>query len=134
MENRMVNSYPVNFIECSTKRDISQNSKVFNVHELENGLILHIPEEFASDIYLYGLHELEPNDAEVFITDGLLVRHGLRPWLDVNKALLDVTIGYHVYRLDFIHKYTNDIINMYFAYYLQDSHPDKPYVYMEDNN
>lgn len=133
MEDRVVNSYPVNFLECCTKHDISNHSKLFNISELDNGLCIHIPEQFSSDIYLYGLHQLEPDDADVFITDGLVVRHGLRPWLDINRCLLNLSTGFHVYRLDFVHKHTNDIVNMYFSYYIQNSHCDKPYVYMEES-
>lgn len=131
MVDTMVNSYPVSFLECCTRHNIPSHSKVLTGAELGNGICVHIPEEFASDIYLYGLHEIEPCDRDIFITEGLVARHGLRPWLDIDSCLLDISTGFHVYRLDFIHKHTNDIVNMYFSYYLQNSHPDKPYVYME---
>lgn len=54
-----------------------------------------------------------------------------KPWVDIMVDLLDLSIGLHTYRLEFVNLNTGDTYYQYFNYTIQDDNPEQPYIYMQ---
>lgn len=110
--------------------DIPKNTPIFNTSEIEYRLLVHLPEDISQLIELFQIDELIPNRVEVSFKDKL-TRECRKPWLDILSDMLNVDVGYHMYKLSFVDIRTNDVIPLYIAYIIQDDIASKPYIYMK---
>ncbi len=104
-------------------------SPVFHDYEIEYYLYVQIPKYVASEYTLFQIDEVSPNRKEIPIAGFIDACLG-KSWIRIKARILDLSIGSHVYKFSFVSKYTNDVVSLYFGYILQDSNPDKPYIYM----
>lgn len=117
---------------CSYE-DISSNTPVINKANFDHFLWIRLPVEIARYCSLYQLDEMVPKHRIVSHV-GFVERDSDRPWLKLTSEILDSTVGKHLYKLCFVHRVTNDVLNLYFSYTIQDDDPDKPYVYMNQED
>ena len=54
-----------------------------------------------------------------------------RPWIDIDRDILDITAGQHVYRMTFQKPDCKLKATCWFSYIIQDNNPEKPYIYMD---
>lgn len=121
---------PVLSVEACHYKDLPCNSKVFNKNTLDYYLWIHLPPEFGREFTLFEMIELQPESKAVKDFFKFIDRQPKRPWIRTITKILNLDIGYHLYRLCFVHDNTGDVASLYFNYTIQDDHPYKPYVYM----
>ena len=123
----MMHGHPVFKLSAVPCTVLASFSKVFSIHEIEYFLFIEIPEVFARQFELYQI-ECVDHDA-VPLTDSWEHESG-RIWYRVRSSMLNMNPGYHIYRLLFVNKFTDDTSSLYISYVIQDNTPDKPYIYM----
>lgn len=121
-------SCPTKLIACCYD-EVSRNTQVINKEQFPYWLWIQLPKCVLRDYVLYQVDEFFPHTGECDWLDKVDRESG-RPWLRIQQNMLNLTVGKHVYKLSFINRYTDDIVDYYFSYILQDSNPDKPYIYM----
>lgn len=112
--------------------EIAQNTTLFNVNQFEYWTWIQLPKEVLRDYELFEVNEFFPNNGEADWLH-LVFREGCRPWLKICKDMFNLSIGKHIYQLKFVNRYTNDVVTYYFSYIIQNSEPERPYIYMTDS-
>lgn len=121
---------PVLAIEACQYKDLPSHSKVISKNQLEYYTWIHLPPEFGRDFTLFDLSETQPTVVEIPDFYKFVYRQAKRPWIRIFTKILNTRVGYHQYRLNFIHDHTSDIVSIYINYTIQDDNPAKPYIYM----
>lgn len=120
---------PLFSLEACDFDDLNLHNKVFNSATVEYYLWIHLPLNMIRDCELFQISEIAPRNKELS-WNGLVERECDKPWLKVTTSLLDTSVGSHLYKFSFVHRYTNDVVSVYISYTIQNDNPDKPYVYM----
>lgn len=107
------------------------SSPIININEFPSTVPILVPDKFGTLYRLYDVHEMSPVWKSVTDFQNKFKSKEPRPWIDVKSSDLNLSTGYHKYRLSFIDIVTNDTIYLYFAYQVQNDEPDMPYMYME---
>lgn len=124
------NMFPKFMLNACHHSELPKNTPIFNTAEIEYKLLIHLPEDISHSIEMFQLDEIVPSKGEVNFADSV-TRECRKPWLDVLSELMNMEIGYHIYKLSFIDIRTNQVIPLYVAYIIQDDNVDKPYVYIK---
>lgn len=103
---------------------------VVRKYEVEYYLYVHIPEELCKLYKLFQVDSIAPKHCTLPMNQ-LIQQECFKPWIRINTAVLDLSIGLHTYKLSMVNTLTNDVVSIYFGYIIQDDDPDKPYVYMK---
>ena len=120
----MVGLFQLNNDSSSVLYDVP----VISSHEIPYFFYLHIP-NYQKENKVYELSDV--SEIKTVIKYGKLLKQDkCRPWISIETRLLDMTVGLHVYQLSFVNTILNHVFNMYFAYNIQDSNLEKPYIYM----
>lgn len=125
--------YPSFSIFADTYDKLPLRAKVINLHEFEYYLWVGIPHPMSLQFSFVSLRKIistTSSDSED-ITDSS-ERISCRPWIRVLTSALDKTPGLHVYEIELVNKFTNDVAKLYFNYIVQDDDPPKPYNYMNE--
>lgn len=125
----MASIFPKFMLEACHHSELPKNTPVFNTSEIEYELLIHLPEDICNFIELFQLDEILPSRQEVTFANSI-TRECRKPWLDTLSELLNMEVGYHIYKLSFIDIRTNQVIPLYVAYIIQDDNADKSYIYM----
>lgn len=112
--------------------EISRNTQLINKDQFPYWLWIQLPKCVLRDYELYQVDEFFPHTGECDWLDSI-EREAGRPWLRIAQKMLNLAAGKHVYKLSFVNRYTNDTVDYYFSYILQDSCPEQPYIYMNRN-
>lgn len=120
--------FPVMKINACSRKDLPANTPVWNRDMIESKIHVFLDPYIVNDYSLYKLEELTDSGLEE-IPLGDLAQQS-RNWLDINTDTLNVSAGQHSYRVTFFNMKDKSTISLYFSYILQDSNPDRPYVYM----
>jgi len=113
-----------------TYEEFPRFTRLVNIHQLEYFLWLCIPQDVSKASELFQVDEIIPNNGEVDYLNYIQRECG-RQWLKVGQAMLNIDIGFHVYKFSFVNRQTNDISALYFSYIIQNNDPVKSYDYME---
>lgn len=122
---------PVFAIEACQYKDLPSNSKVINKNTLDYYTWIHLPPEFGREFTLFEMIQLQPESESVDDFFKYIERQPKRPWIRIITKILDLSVGYHLYRLCFIHDVTNDVASIYFNYTIQNDNTCRPYIYMD---
>lgn len=109
--------------------DIPKHTKVINKLQMPYWLWIQLPRGVLQDFELYQVDEFFPHTGECDWLESVSRESG-RPWLRICQKMLNLAVGKHIYRIQFVNRYNNDVVDYYFSYILQDSSPDTPYIYM----
>ena len=124
---------PVQYIECCTRyNDLSLVAKTFNRASLDYFLWVHLPEEFKYCSFVQ-IDELLPKRRCIDVGPAI-ERQKCRPWLRIVFPVLDQDAGLHIYKITFVNRYTDDVVSAYISYAIQDDNPNKPYIYMRQED
>ena len=115
--------------EAVDRKYVSSTAQVINRHDIPYYAWIHLPTHTAKYLNLVSVYDEEDNSAVEFLD--AWQRDGSHPWYKIKTGSINLDAGPHMYRLEFINKYTDDMINLYFRYIIQDDNPDKPYIYMK---
>ena len=106
-------------------------SPMFNVAQLQETLWVEADRKYIDSEYNL-VHVFPFSDTSTDLFDHMRSVDNNSPWFEFPKEVLDTSIGHHVYELVYENMYTHEIQNLYFAYTIQDDHPEtKNYIYME---
>lgn len=103
---------------------------VFNINQISDYIWIKLPKEESRLLSLADMYD-ENTSEHVDFDCTTCIRDGCKPWLQFDTTLLNLSVGYHKYVMQFVNKHTDDSVFMYFHYYIQDTNVDKPYVYMD---
>lgn len=103
---------------------------VINLHILEDVFNVRIPYN-VTGYRLYDLLEVSCSPMQTISFEGVMF-DGLHPWVDIPTENLNRINGKHVYKLSFMNERTNNYINVYISYIIQDDNPQKDYIYMSN--
>lgn len=128
----MAREYPVFRISAVQHKDVASNCKVFSLQEFEYYLYVDTPVYIAKEYELYQVDEIV-NDAEFLCIRDLYDHEPGRKWYRFKSAMMNKETGYHTYRLSFVNTRTDDTCLLYIAYVVQNNHPTKEYMYMDED-
>lgn len=121
-------------VNADTKKNISGKAEIFNTSQISNVLHVHLP----MDPYNLGeLQEIVPVGNKSYgktltpIDLSECTQFTAHPWLDINTSALDLSVGFHLYRLTYNNATYNTTVYIFFNYIIQDDNPERPYIYME---
>lgn len=124
-------NYPVLTLDACERADLPKHSKIWATDELQPRVNVYLTPDIVRGFSTYQIDEITDGSvAEIPAADSFKQD---RNWIDIDTSNLNISPGYHLYRLSLINTSTQDIIYLYFAYTIQDSNPDKSYVYMKEN-
>lgn len=121
--------YPVFSLDAVCHKDRALASRVFSISEVDYYLYVKIPPRIARAYELYQVHEIREKEEFVCHRD-LWIHEPGRIWYKFRFHMLNKDVGLHVYRLGMVNTCTGDTMHLFFSYTIQNSDPDKPYVYM----
>lgn len=125
----MIETIPVFNMKASVRSEVSCNTVVINKDEMEYYLWIKVPREYIQFHRLYKLEEIGEHVIPLCIFSFCEYEGG--PWYKIISNALNLEPGYHIYRMMFVDRCTNETTSLYFAYILQDDSPDKPYIYLD---
>lgn len=122
--------YPVIRIVASERNKVALNSVVINPKYIDGFVWIKIPSYIKHRNFGFiGIAEITDGDAQVKVNESV-IKDPCHPWVKIRFNFLNQNPGYHMYKLSFANRFTNDIISVYFAYQYQMDNPKKPYDYM----
>lgn len=124
-------SCPNKLVACCYD-EVSRHTQVINKAQFPYWVWIQLPKCVLRDYEIYQVDEVFPGSGECDWIDQV-VRESGRPWLRFPNTMLSLTAGKHMYKLSFVNRYTDEAVDYYFSYIVQDSNPDKPYIYMNRN-
>ena len=111
--------------------DSLSNTTVINKNGIEFYIWLKLPDDTCNQLSLFEVIDFNyasgPKNID-FSTK--LFRENHRPWIRLESSMLNLDVGYHIFRFRFVDIDLDDYISFYFSYVVQDDNPDKPYMYM----
>lgn len=122
--------YPAFRLDAVTYDKIATANKIFNGSEIEYWLHIHVPHTFARSYELYQIDEVADEIKPVCFKK-LWEHDPGRAWYKFKSHMLNLTNGYHLYRLSFVNTHTDDTALLYMTYTIQTNQVDKPYIYMD---
>ena len=131
----MVTEDKIMKLEACTYKDLSKYTKVFNKQTAEYHLWVYFNPEDVRNAYFYKAEEIGPNADNSRIFSDTFVRES-QCWIRINWLYLNNSIGKHTIKFSFVDRFTDDDFSLYISYYIQDDSPERPYVYMhqEEND
>ena len=119
-------------LQACTYKDLPNYTKVFNLNTIEYHLWIYLNPEDVRDTAFLGAEEIGPGaDNSQLFTDTF--KRESQCWIQVKTNFLNKKIGKHTYKLSFVNRWTDTDFSLYVSYYIQNSDPEKPYVYMKDD-
>lgn len=117
-------------IQSSSMQDLASNTEVINFAEIPDIICIKLPDSLPRDMELSGIYDLNA-DKDVDFSD-YVTRSEMRPWIDVQSSILDLSVGQHVYKLTFSKIGIVLTATCWFSYIVQNNHPETPYIYMTE--
>ena len=121
--------YDISKLYAVPYNKLSTVSRVINKNTLPYFFWIKIPNIYTRQFELYQIQEL--TDALKNLDfDNFVQREPCKPWIRINSGILNLDIGMHTYKLCFVNRYTNDVVDLYICYTIQSDNPTKSYVYI----
>ena len=115
---------PYFLLDCTDESRLPTVTKSFTKSAIDATAYLKLPHCVDKEFILYQVEQLEPDIADVDISAYVKDCCCNNSWLDISVD------GLNKYRVCFINKFTNETYSLFFAYTINDDHPDKDYIYM----
>lgn len=133
MDSLFASNMPAFRLKAVKREDLYSQTKVFHDTDVEYFLFVEVPTEFAKRCQLYKFSNVTMLREDIDFTD--IIEHDTgRIWYRVKFGELDQTPGHHVYSMEFVDIDTGDTFSLFFAYVLVANNPEKPYVYMKNQD
>lgn len=117
-------------IQSAKMQDLPKFTKVFNLAEIPDIICIKLPDGLPRDMELSGIYDLNADKDVDFIDH--VTRDEMRPWIDIQSSILDLTTGQHVYKMVFSKLEAKLNATCWFSYIIQNNHPETPYIYMTE--
>lgn len=123
---------PVSEIQAVEYRDLGSATPVWNLNQVNYYIWVKIPNEVARHSRLYAVKEINLEDqSEADISVSAFEQCSL-VYIRIIAQILNMKVGKHTHKLEFVDTVTGDIFYLFFSYIIQNDNPDRPYVYMRD--
>lgn len=129
--NECRSEYPAFRLDAVPHGFTAMASKLFSLFQVEKTLFIRVHPDIAKQFELKDVAELADKAKRVKDSNAWTHEQG-RIWYLFDTDYLNLTVGYHQYRLTFQNTSTGDPCLLYFSYIIQDNDPDKPYYYMAE--
>ena len=116
-------------IQSSQLSDLPLNTKIYNSKDFDEIVCVKLPPQMPRDMDLTEIYNLNASEDVDFADKTTREEH--RPWIDIDRDILDITAGQHVYRMTFQKPDCKLKATCWFSYIIQDNNPEKPYIYMD---
>lgn len=114
----------------NTRNNVFSNVPVICKSDFEYFIYIKIPDHLAISCHLFDVIDVSDKPTPVNYRP-YFIRDCMKPWIRVESRALDLNVGQHTYKFQFINKNTNDTFSLYMSYIVQDSDADKPYIYID---
>lgn len=115
-------------IQSSNMQNLPLHTEVFNIAEIPDIICVKLPGSMPRDMELSAIYCLD-DDKEIEFAEHV-TRDEHRPWIDIDKEILKMNVGQHVYKLIFTKVDVKLPAICWFSYIIQDNFVEKPYIYM----
>ena len=119
--NNVIGGHEITIIGIETD---NKGQKYFICNDTDDGV---------SEPIKYKVDELLPKRRCIDVGPAI-ERQQCRPWLRIVFPVLDQDAGLHIYKITFVNRYTDDVVSAYISYTIQDDNPNKPYIYMRQED
>ena len=126
--------YPVFWLRADMNRRTKYNVEVINKDDVPTDLWVRIPDYIALAYTLYKVCYMKPTGPEPTEWEGNTEHVDKTPWYKFVSSIFDWEVGTHEYRLRLENTQADDTLDLFFRYIVQDNHPSKPYLYMDEEN
>lgn len=109
---------------------LSRFCKVVNSNEIDGVLCVRLPFEM-NGYRLYDILDVSESPVKTVSFEGVCF-DCCHPWIDIPWNNLSRVGGHHVYKISFMNERRNKYLTTYVSYIIQDSDPEKPYLYMKN--
>lgn len=116
---------------------LSVNTKVFNIHDVEYYLWIYVDPIYSRDYRLYQIDEVDTSEKFDLSIPDIVLHDAGRPWYRLNSTYLKRDSGKHIYRMHFVCVRDSGVVtSLYFSYIIQRNDVERPYIYMnpKDDN
>lgn len=120
--------YPNHFYLQTYQESVSEG-RCINVAEVSDDIYIKYPPSTSARLELSSVSQIGGKSGTIEPTE--FTQDGKTVWLKTDKANLDMSIGFHVYRFRFYDTELLANIDYYISYFVQDDDPEKPYIYMK---
>lgn len=121
--------YPSFRLNAVTHDKLSSQTKVFNLKEVDYHLFIRVPDNVYKEYEMYQLDEVDSKVTRI-IESSMIDHDRGNPWYRIIFDSLNKSIGLHTYKLCMVSTITNNTLNLYFGYVIQNDNPDRSYIYM----
>ena len=105
---------------------------LFSINDFGPIINIQLPKEKFTGFKLYEVMEVSCNPNKDISFEGVKYDQ-IHPWVDIPAKNLNTEIGLHIYKVSFFNDTESG--SVFFGYEIQNSNPEKPYIYMtRDNN
>ena len=115
--------------DAVVERMLSSNTPHVDKHSIQDHVLIHIPLAIAKHIELASIYDCITS-SYVEYNEYTCIREDIHPWYTLDTDVLNIEVGYHKYRMNFVNLDGIDNVTLYFAYYIYDNELEKPYIYM----
>lgn len=125
----MLNEY-VFHLDAVLHEDLPSYTRIISKYDFRYYLWVKVSPAIAKYYSLYQLDEVSIH-REYDLNLLEICKHDLgSPWFRLNTKRLDTSVGQHVYRMQFVHKFDQHTTSLFFSYIVQTECVEKPYIYM----
>lgn len=117
-------------LEAVPYDSLQYNCSILNLSAVDDSVVIHVPERIAKYLILESIKDISA-DKYIDLESEYCIRESFHPWYTLDSSLLDLTVGFHQYRMNFISSRLQDTISLYFEYQIYTDKLEKPYIYME---
>lgn len=121
--------YGATVVQACKLNALSKFTQIINIYDITDVLNIKLPNDFPRDSELVDIFDFDRATSLNF-TDNV-IREEHQPWIDINKSILDMSNGQHIYRLTFQRQLDNTTCICWFSYIVQNANEEKPYIYMK---
>ena len=122
--------FPVCRIESCAFNDLPKHTPLWNSKTVEEHIWVHVHPEITQSAEVCGLQRVEDKNLREVDYTGHMVQEACKPWFCIDKEILSMTPGLHIYKMQFVTTITPLPFSVYFSYIIQEDDPEKPYIYM----
>ena len=121
---------PVCKVESCDFNELPMHTPVWNSKTVEEHVWIHVFPEITQSAEVCGLQRMENKSFVDVEYTGHMSQDACKPWFRIDRDILSMDPGLHIYRLKFVTTISPLPFSVYFAYIIQEDNPEKPYIYM----
>ena len=119
----------IQILEACHYDDLAKHTKVINLDAAEYYAWIQLDPDDVRNSYFFGVQEIGISANNSMIFGDTFTRES-ECWIRMNMTHVARKPGKHTFKLSFVDRTTDDPFSLYCSFHLQVDNPEKPYVYM----